>query len=61
MRFVDLGDLLLAVAVLFSSLILVCEWVERRRESRRRQALLDAIDAEYRVYFQDGLFPSIEK
>ena len=50
----DLGDLLLAVAVIFGSLIIVFEVLERRREGRRERTLLDAIDAEYRAYYRMG-------
>lgn len=55
MAFIDLGDLLLLVALLFSSLIIGAEWLQRRRESRRERMLLDAIEAEYRAYFQQPL------
>ncbi len=50
----DLGNLLLAVALLFGSLIIVFELVERRRESRRERRLLDSIEAEYQAYYRMG-------
>jgi len=54
LEFLDLGNLLLGVALLFGTLIIVFESVERRRESRRERTLLDAIDAEYRAYYRMG-------
>ena len=54
LEFLDLGDLLLSVAVLFTTLIVIFECVERRRESRRERRLLDAIDNEYRAWFRMG-------
>jgi len=54
LEFLDLGNLLLAVALLFGSLIIVFECLERRRESRRERCMLDSIEAEYRVYFRLG-------
>ena len=50
----DLGDLLLGIAVGFAVLIVAFEWAERRRESKREQILLDAIDSEYRAYLRMG-------
>jgi hypothetical protein len=52
--FPDLGDLLLGVSVFFAAMIVVFECLERRREGRREQQLLDAIEREYRVFFQTG-------
>lgn len=52
--FLDLGDLLLMVAVFFAVMIVVFECVERRRESRQEQRLLEAIEREYETYFQVG-------
>jgi hypothetical protein len=52
---VDLGDLLLGVALIFSSLIVCFEFLERRRESRRERRVLEAIDAEYQAYYRMGL------
>ena len=52
---IDLGDLLLAIALLFGSLIVLSETSERRRELRREQQLLDSIDAEYHAYSRLGL------
>jgi len=54
LEFVDLGDLLLAVAILFGSLIVLFEALERRRESKVERLVLDAIDAEYRAYYRMG-------
>jgi protein-S-isoprenylcysteine O-methyltransferase Ste14 len=54
LKFLDLGNLLLGVALLFGTLIIVFEWIERRRESRRERTLLDAIEAEYRAYYRMG-------
>ncbi|HEY7208732.1 MAG TPA: hypothetical protein VH477_00555 [Bryobacteraceae bacterium] len=54
LEFVDLGALLLAVALVLTALILAFESVERRRESRRERNLLAAIDAEYRLYCRMG-------
>ena len=56
MSFVDLGDLLLGVALLFTFLIVAFEWAERRRESRRRDILLRNIEAEYQAYCRMGHF-----
>jgi hypothetical protein len=50
----DIGDMLLAVAVLFTSLIVLFESLERRRENRREQTVLAAIEAEYRMYCRMG-------
>jgi hypothetical protein len=52
--FPDLGDLLLGVSVFFAAMIIVFECLERRREGRREQQLLDAIEREYRIFFQTG-------
>jgi hypothetical protein len=54
LKFLDLGNLLLGVALLFGSLIIVFESIERRRESRRERSILDAIEAEYRAYYRMG-------
>jgi hypothetical protein len=54
LEFLDLGNLLMGVALLFTTLIVVSESAERRRECRRERTLLDAIEAEYRAYFQTG-------
>lgn len=54
LQWLDLGDLLLAVAVLFTSLIVLCESLERRRENRRERSVLAAIEAEYRLYCRMG-------
>jgi hypothetical protein len=54
LEFLDLGNLLLAVAVLFTTLILVFELLERRRENRRQRTMLEAIEAEYQLYCRMG-------
>ena len=54
MGFLDLGDLLLATALFFAFMIVIFEFAERRRESRREQQLLYAIELEYQSYFQIG-------
>ena len=48
----DLGDLLLAVVVFFVMMIVLFECAERRREGRREQKILDAIEREYEVFFR---------
>jgi len=55
LEFLDLGNLLLGVALLFGTLIVVFESFERRRENRRQRTLLNAIDAEYKAYYRMGL------
>jgi hypothetical protein len=45
----DIGELLFLLTVLFSSLIILFEALERRREARRERRLLDEIDREYRA------------
>lgn len=50
----DLGDLLLAITLFFATMIVIFEFAERRRESRREQRVLDAIEREYESYFQIG-------
>jgi hypothetical protein len=47
----DLGNMLLAVALLFGLLIVAFEWAERRREGRRERLRLDAIEEEYQAWF----------
>jgi hypothetical protein len=54
LKFLDLGNLLLGVALLFGTLIIVFESIERRRESRRERSLLASIEAEYQAYFRMG-------
>ena len=51
----DIGDLLFLLVVLFSSLIVLFETLERRREARRQRLLLDEIEREYRVFQRLGL------
>jgi hypothetical protein len=50
----DLGDLLFGIAIVFAVLIGIFECVERRRESRREQRVLDAIEREYQAYCRAG-------
>ncbi|MGH9693588.1 MAG: hypothetical protein ACRD5Z_05575 [Bryobacteraceae bacterium] len=50
----DIGDLLFLLTMLFTSLILLFEALERRREARRERHLLDEIDREYRAFRQFG-------
>lgn len=52
----DIGDLLLAIALVFSALILIFETLERRREKRNEEILLEAIAREYAAYRQLGHF-----
>ena len=49
-----LGNLLLAMAVLFALLIVFFECLERRREGKRQRRVLDEIQREYEVYFRLG-------
>ena len=49
-----LGDLVFGSVILFSLLIVVFEWVERRRESQRERRILDAIEREYELYRRAG-------
>ena len=50
----DLGDLLFGIAIVLAVLIGIFECVERRRESRREQRVLDAIEREYQAYCRAG-------
>lgn len=50
----DIGDLLLLITVLFTALILLFETLERRREGRREQLILDAIEQEYHAFRRLG-------
>lgn len=52
--FPDLGDLLLALSIFFASMIVIFECLERRREGKREQRLLDAIEREYQTFFHVG-------
>jgi hypothetical protein len=52
----DIGDLLFLLTVLFTSLIVLFEALERRREARRERLLLDEIEREYRVFRHFGRF-----
>jgi hypothetical protein len=49
-----LGDLLVTMAIVFSLLIVIFEWLERRREGKRELRLLDEIEREYEVYCRLG-------
>ena len=49
-----LGNLLLAMAVLFSFLIVLFECLERRREGRRERRVLDEIEREYEAFCRMG-------
>ncbi len=52
MSFLDLGDLLFAVALFLAVMIVAFECAERRREGRRERRILDAIEREYEAYFR---------
>ena len=52
----DFGDLLLTVALLFGALIVIFETLERRRESRDEDILLEQIAREYAAYRRLGHF-----
>jgi hypothetical protein len=52
----DIGDLLLAITLAFSGLIIIFETLERRRESRDRDLLLEEIAREYAHYTRLGHF-----
>jgi hypothetical protein len=50
----DIGDLLVLIALLFTALIVLFETLERRREGRREQLILDAIEQEYHAFRRLG-------
>jgi hypothetical protein len=50
----DIGDLLVAIVLLFTGLMVICETVENRRAGQREQRMLDAIEEEYRVFCRLG-------
>lgn len=50
--FLDLGDLLVVIALFFATMIVIFECAERRREGKRERRLLDAIEREYEAYFE---------
>jgi protein-S-isoprenylcysteine O-methyltransferase Ste14 len=50
----DLGDLLFGIAIVLAVLIGIFECIERRRENRREQRVLDAIEREYQAYCRAG-------
>jgi hypothetical protein len=52
----DFGDLLFFIAVLFGLLIVLFETLERRREGRKEQLLLQAIDREFQTFTRLGRF-----
>lgn len=52
MAFLDLGDLLVLIAVFFATMIVIFECAERRRETRRERRILEAIEQEYELYFR---------
>ena len=49
-----LGNLVFGSVLLFSLLIVVFEWIERRKEGRRERRLLDDIQREYDLYRRAG-------
>ncbi|HMF76066.1 MAG TPA: hypothetical protein VK604_10425 [Bryobacteraceae bacterium] len=52
----DFGDLVFSIAVVFGLLIVVFETLERRREGRQEQLVLQAIDQEFRDFTKFGRF-----
>jgi hypothetical protein len=54
MDVLGLGNMLLALAVFFSLLIVIFECVERRREGERQRRMLDDIEREYEAYCRMG-------
>ncbi len=50
----DIGDLLVAIALLFTALIVLFETLESRRRGQREQRILDAIEEEYRTFCRLG-------
>ncbi|HEY6988212.1 MAG TPA: hypothetical protein VH369_07510 [Bryobacteraceae bacterium] len=50
----DLGNLIFAIALLFSTLIVLIECLQRRRDSERERRLLDTIEREYWAYRRLG-------
>lgn len=50
----DIGDLLVALTLLFSALMIVVALIENRKAGKRERRLLNAIDEEYRAFFQLG-------
>lgn len=53
-RLPNLGNLIFGIALLVSFLIVLIEWVERRREGERERRLLDTIEREYWLYRRLG-------
>jgi hypothetical protein len=52
----DIGDLLLMITLLFGALIVIFETLERRRETRNENLVLDEIAREYALYRRLGHF-----
>jgi hypothetical protein len=52
----DFGDLVFSIAVVFGLLIILFETLERRREGRQEQIMLQAIDQEYQEFVRFGRF-----
>ena len=50
----DIGDLLVAIALLFTALIVLFETLESRRRGQREQRILEAIEEEYRTFCRLG-------
>jgi uncharacterized iron-regulated membrane protein len=50
----DLGNLIFGIALLFSSLIVLLEWLQRRRDGARERRLLETIEREYWAYRRLG-------
>jgi hypothetical protein len=50
----DIGDLLVAITLVFTALILLYETLESRRAGQREQRMLDAIEEEYQTFCRLG-------
>lgn len=48
----DLGDLLLAIVLFSSAMVVLAGCAERRRAHQRQQQILDMIEREYEAYFR---------
>jgi hypothetical protein len=48
----DLGNLIVSIALLFSFLIVILEWLGRRREREQERRLLDTIEREYWAFIR---------
>lgn len=53
-RLPNLGNLIVGIALLVSFLIVLIEWVARRRDGERERRLLDTIEREYWMYTRLG-------